>query len=34
MPVFLTPNANKVLFENFIKPISTPEEDIAACLGT
>ena len=34
MPVFLTPNAHKVLFENFIKPISTPDEDIAACLGT
>jgi hydroxylamine reductase len=33
MPVFLTPNAHKVLFENFIQPISTPEEDIAACLG-
>jgi hydroxylamine reductase len=32
MPVFLTPNAHKVLFENFIKPISTPDEDIAACL--
>jgi hydroxylamine reductase len=33
MPIFLTPNARKVLFENFIKPIKTPEEDLAACLG-
>jgi hydroxylamine reductase len=32
MPVFLTPNAHKVLFENFIQPISTPEKDIADCL--
>jgi hydroxylamine reductase len=32
MPAFLTPNAHKVLFENFIKPISAPDEDIAACL--
>jgi hydroxylamine reductase len=33
MPIFLTPNARKVLFENFIQPIKTPEEDLAACLG-
>ena len=33
MPVFLTPNAHKVLFENFIQPISTPEKDIATSLG-
>ena len=34
MPVFLTPNVQKVLVDNFnIQPISTPENDIAACLG-
>jgi hydroxylamine reductase len=33
MPVFLTPNAHKVLFENFIQPITTPEKDIEACLN-
>ena len=34
MPVFLTPNVQKVLVETFnIQPISTPEKDIAACLG-
>ncbi len=33
MPAFLTPNVQKILVENFnIKPISTPEADIAACL--
>ncbi|PQP34100.1 hydroxylamine reductase, partial [Desulfobacteraceae bacterium SEEP-SAG9] len=31
MPVFLTPNVQKVLVDNFnIQPISTPENDIAA----
>jgi len=35
MPAFLTPNVQNVLVENFnIQPISTPEKDIAACLGT
>lgn len=35
MPAFLTPNVQKVLVDNFnIQPISTPENDIAACLGT
>ena len=35
MPAFLTDHDQKVLAENFnIQPISTPEEDIAACLGT
>ena len=35
MPAFLTPNVQNVLVENFnIQPISTPEEDIADCLGT
>ena len=34
MPAFLTPNVQKVLVDNFnIQPISTPEDDIAACLG-
>ena len=34
MPAFLTPNVQNVLVENFnIQPISTPEKDIAACLG-
>ncbi|MBW2202140.1 MAG: hydroxylamine reductase [Deltaproteobacteria bacterium] len=34
MPAFLTPNVQKVLVDNFnIQPISTPENDIAACLG-
>ncbi len=35
MPAFLTPNVQKVLVENFnIQPISTPEKDIADCLGS
>ena len=35
MPAFLTPNVQNVLIENFnIQPISTPEKDIAACLGS
>lgn len=35
MPAFLTPNVQKVLVEKFnIKPITTPEKDIADCLGT
>ncbi len=35
MPAFLTPNVVKVLVDNFnIQPITTPEADIAACLGT
>ncbi len=35
MPAFLTPNVQKILVENFnIQPISTPETDIAACLGS
>lgn len=35
MPAFLTPNVVNVLVDNFnIQPISTPEEDIAACLGS
>ena len=34
MPAFLTPNVVKVLSDTFnIKPITTPEKDIAACLG-
>ena len=34
LPAFLTPNVLNVLVENFnVKPISTPEKDIAACLG-
>ena len=34
MPAFLTPNVQKVLVDNFnLQPISTPEDDIAACLG-
>ena len=34
MPAFLTPNVQKVLVDNFnIQPITTPENDIAACLG-
>jgi hydroxylamine reductase len=34
MPAFLTPNVQKVLVDNFnIQPITTPEADIAACLG-
>ena len=34
MPAFLTSNVQKVLVDNFnIQPISTPENDIAACLG-
>ena len=34
MPAFLTPNVQKVLVDNFnIQPITTPEKDIAACLG-
>lgn len=34
LPAFLTPNVLKVLVENFnIQPITTPEGDIAACLG-
>ncbi len=33
MPVFLTANGPKVLVERFnVRPISTPEKDIAACL--
>ena len=35
MPEFLTPNIQKVLVDNFnIQPITTPENDIAACLNT
>jgi len=35
MPVFLTPNVQQVWVDSFnIQPISTPEKDIAACLGT
>jgi len=35
MPAFLTPNVQKVLVDNFnIQPISTPENDIAACLAS
>jgi len=35
MPAFLTSNVQNVLVENFIiQPISTPEKDIAACLGS
>ena len=34
MPAFLTPNVQKVLVDNFnIQPVSTPENDIAACLA-
>ncbi len=34
LPAFLTPNVLKVLVDNFnIQPITTPEKDIAACLG-
>ncbi len=34
LPAFVTPNVLKVLVENFnIMPISTPEADLAACLG-
>ena len=34
LPAFITPNVLNVLVENFaIKPISTPEEDLAAILG-
>jgi len=34
MPAFLTPNVQKVLVDNFnIQPITTPENDIAACLN-
>ncbi len=34
LPAFVSPNVLKVLVENFnIMPISTPEADLAACLG-
>ena len=34
LPAFVTPNVLKVLVDNFnIMPISTPEADLAACLG-
>lgn len=34
LPEFVTPNVLKVLVENFgIKPITTVEQDLAACLG-
>ncbi len=34
LPAFITPNVLNVLVENFaIKPISTPDEDLAAILG-
>jgi hydroxylamine reductase len=34
MPAFMTPNVQKVLVDNFnIQPITTPENDIAACLN-
>lgn len=34
LPAFITPNVLNVLVENFaIKPIATPEEDLAAILG-
>jgi hydroxylamine reductase len=34
LPAFITPNVLDVLVKNFnIKPISTPEEDLAAILG-
>ena len=34
MPAFLTPNVLKVFVDNFnIQPITTPKEDLAACLG-
>jgi hydroxylamine reductase len=35
LPEFVTPNVLKVLVENFdLKPITTVEQDLAACLGT
>ena len=35
LPEFVTPNVLKVLVENFdLKPITTAEQDLAACLGT
>ncbi len=35
LPAFITPNVLNVLVENFgIKPISTPDEDLAAILGS
>ena len=35
LPAFVTPNVLQVLVDNFeIKPVSTPEEDLAAILGT
>ena len=35
LPDFVTPNVLKILVENFdIKPITTVEQDLAACLGT
>jgi hydroxylamine reductase len=35
LPAFVTPNVLKVLVENFnIKPITTPDEDLKAVLGT
>lgn len=34
MPAFLTPNVQEILVNNFrIQPITTPEADIAACIG-
>jgi hydroxylamine reductase len=34
LPEFVTPNVLKVLVENFdLKPITTVEQDLAACLG-
>ncbi len=34
LPAFITPNVLQVLVDNFqISPISTPDEDLAACLG-
>ena len=34
LPAFVTPNVLKVLVENYnLQPISTPEQDLRACLG-
>ncbi|MEO0969335.1 MAG: hypothetical protein AAFX80_13650, partial [Cyanobacteria bacterium J06639_18] len=34
IPAFLSPNVLRILAENYnLKSITTPDEDLAACLG-